>query len=268
MKNAVGIRIPKLGRIWLTRDQGDARMVAREHLMSNLKAVHYRDGKVLEKYDFGSGLTTQGLALALANEPVSAANSSALKTLAYMTSGTSNTAATAYDYQLGTQAGPVTTSITPTVGVSGDNATLQWVGTITYTTSLAIVEWGLFAGGGLYGVPSGFTNTSTDTFTGTTATPGASQSWTVNAYAGQYIVQVASGTSVIGFITSNSATALTISPGWVDQTSGGGSGSTPSSNTAMTVLPLMADHKIFSTINVVNTDAIQFTYTLTIDSGG
>jgi hypothetical protein len=32
--------------------------------------------------------------------------------------------------------------------------------------------------------------------------------------------------------------------------------------------PVMWDHKVFSAINVVNGDSIQFTYTLTISSGG
>ena len=45
-------------------------------------------------------------------------------------------------------------------------------------------------------------------------------------------------------------------------------GSTPGSTEAYTLRPVMWDHKVFSAINVVNGDSIQFTYTLTISSGG
>ena len=42
----------------------------------------------------------------------------------------------------------------------------------------------------------------------------------------------------------------------------------PGSTEAYALRPLMWDHKVFSAINVVNTDSIQFTYSLTISSGG
>lgn len=263
---ARSVKVPGLGRFIWTKDPGDALITAEEVFQTNLSAHHFDgDGKHQNSYDFGSGLTTQSLALALANTPVSTGNISPLSQLKYMTSGVGTAAATAYDYQLQTQSGAVTTGLTPTIGLSADNTTMQWVGTINYTSSLAITEWGLFAGSGTVG---SLYNTSSNTFTATTATPGTSPSWTVNTWAGQYIVQVASATSVIGLITSNTATALTINPGWANQTAGGGSGSTPASNTALNIYPLMGDHKVFSAINVVNGDSIQFTYTLTINSGG
>ena len=201
-RKAFHFKVPGLGRMYFTRDQGESMLFGGNYLVSRLGAEH-RDarGKLVKRYDFGSGLTTYGLALGLANEWVSNTNAACLKTFQYMTSGTGTTTAASQDFQLQTQSGPVTGAVTPTVGVGSGNSTgtLQWVGTIAYTTTLAITEWGLFAGGGLYGVPAGFTNTSTDTFTSATATPGTSQTWTAHAYAGEYIVQVASGTSVIGF---------------------------------------------------------------------
>lgn len=267
-RKAFHIKVPGLGRLFFTRDQGESMLFGGNYLVSRLGAVH-RDakGRVIKEYDFGSGSTTYWLSLGLANEWVSAANSSCLKNLTYMASGTSSTAVNNWDYQLNTEVSPVTSTITPTVAAVASStgiATLQWVGTCSYTSTNSIQEWGLFAGGGTVGSQY---NTSTDTFTGTTATPGTSPSWSVNTWAGQYIVLVG-GTPVVGFITSNSATALTVSPGWVNGTSAGGIGTTPSSNTAMNIYPLMSDHKEFSAINVVNGDSIQFTYTLTINAGG
>ena len=260
------IKLPfKKGRLLWTPDTGDSTMVGEMYLMSHLSAVHIKADGTRKRYDLGSGLTTQSLALALANQGVSAANANTMGLLKYMTSGTGVTAAAAQDFQLQTQNGNVTGALTPTLGLSADNSTMQWVGTISYGGSVAVTEWGLFAGGGTVGSQY---NTASDSFTGTTATPTANPSWTVNQWAGMYIVQVASATSVIGLITSNSATALTINPGWANQTAGGGAGSTPSSNTAMNIYPLMADHKVFSAINVNSGDSIQFTYTLICNSGG
>ncbi|MHB1950244.1 MAG: hypothetical protein ACYCQK_02065 [Acidiferrobacteraceae bacterium] len=261
------LNLPGIGRVMFTRDRGNGLHTARSVLHTHLQAHHFDgDGKLKGHHNLGSGLTTQGLVLALANQGVTANNlGNTLGLLKYMASGTGTTAATAYDYELQTQSGPVSTATTPTIGISADNATMQWVSTLAYTSTLAITEWGLFAGGGTVGSQY---NTSADAFTATTATPTTSPSWTAHQWAGAYICQVASATSVIGLITDNSATALTVNPGWADQTSGGGAGSTPSSNTAMNIYPLMADHKVFSAINVVNGDSITFTYSLTCQSGG
>lgn len=104
-------------------------------------------------------------------------------------SGTGTTAAAQTDTTLQTQAGPTTRATgvnTQTQSASGTGSTtpaiVQSVGTISYTTSLAITEWGLFS-----------------------------------------------------------------------QAAQGGT---------------MWDHRIFSAINVVNGDSIQFTYSLSIPGGG
>jgi hypothetical protein len=255
-------------RAQITRDRGESWLAAGQQMQSHLSARKLdKDGNVLEERDLGSGLTTQGLALALANEVSNAANVPALKNLQYMASGTGTTAATAFDIQLQTAAGPVSSIITPTVTVSALNSVLTWVGTITYAGTLAITEMGLFGGTGTIGSQYTHTNAG-DTFAATTYTPNVSPSWTVNQWAGDFIVQVASSPSVFGGIISNTATALTISPSWVNQNAGGGSGSTPAANTAVNIYPLLGDHRIFSPINVVNTNQIQFTYSLVIASGG
>jgi len=107
----------------------------------------------------------------------------------YHDSGTGSTAAAQTDTALQTQAGPATRATgvnTQTQSASGTGSTtpaiVQSVGTIAYTTTLAITEWGLFS-----------------------------------------------------------------------QAAQGGT---------------MWDHRIFSAINVVNGDSIQFTYSLSIPGGG
>ena len=60
--------------------------------------------------------------------------------------------------------------------------------------------------------------------------------------------------------------AITV-PAWYSITAGT-VGSTPGATEAFTVVPNMWDHKVFTAINVVSGDSIQFTYSLLINSGG
>jgi hypothetical protein len=70
----------------------------------------------------------------------------------------------------------------------------------------------------------------------------------------------------IGLILSNTTSILTIQA-WLVATTGV-TGSTPGATETYALRPLMWDHKVFTSIGVVNGDSIQFTYTLTINSGG
>jgi hypothetical protein len=45
-------------------------------------------------------------------------------------------------------------------------------------------------------------------------------------------------------------------------------GQAPANTETYVIRPVMWDHKVFSAVNVANGDSIQFTYTLTINSGG
>lgn len=261
--------------------QDDLAFLAQQHYLTSLRARHIRDGSVIGEYDFGWGKVNEMLAIGLAKDWVGTTNNKAapiLTQLKYMYSGTSSTTEQSYDYGLGT---PVTTasgSITPTLAVvaTSNNASLQWVGTIAYTGSNAVVEWGLFNAN----VSGSQYNTSTVTYSATTITPGSSPSWTVNTWAGYVAVSGASSGTAnqtgynAAFIESNSATALTIAQASNDGISywttsnNGGAGSTPTTNTRFDIWPFMADHKTFAAINVVSGDSIQFTYTLTVNSGG
>lgn len=252
--------------------------------IGHLCAKHIRAGRVIDERDFGFGKVTEQLVVALLKDVIGTANNKAapfLTKLKYMESGTGTTAETSYDYDLQTPAGAglYSASITPTLAIvaTSNNAAITWVGTINYTASYAITEWALknaAAHGSQY-------NTSADAFTSQTITPTSSPSWTTDQWAGYVVIAGTSsgtanqsGAAYYGaFVESNSATALTIAQASGDLSywtvnNNGGPGSTPATNSRFDIWPFVADHKTFAAINVNNGDSIQFTYTLTAQSGG
>lgn len=273
---ARSVHIPGLGRVIFTRDQGAAFSTGRDYLQSHLEAVHFDgDGKIKDIRDCGSGNVQSNFVVGLAQDALGTGSNPAAPILAgnkYMLSGTTATVNT-YDFQLAASAGVLSTAITPTRtevanGTAGTDATLQYVGSIAYTSTLSIVEWGLF-NANVTGSQSTST-TNVPTATGTSSSTWGTAPSGVNAWAGWIVY--ASASSVAGFITANStnttASTITIAPGWYKLASSGGTGSTPGTNVNLQVYPLMIDHKSFGTISVVNGDSIQFTYTLQIVSGG
>ena len=253
-----------------TADRGEGR--AQQYLQSRLYATHFDGhGRLKNHLDLGSGNVQENFVMGLALDQLGAATNLAAPLISkigkYMYSGTGTTANT-YDYELATTAGPASGAVTPTLGVSADNSTLQFVGTVNYTSTLAITEWGLFSTnsqGAAY-------STTSSTVTANTVTPTTGPGWTANEWAGYVVVDTSAATTVAGFIISNTTTALTIgefgSTGWYDLTAGGGAGTTPAGTDTLGIYPLMADHKTFAAINVASGDSIQFTYTLTFQSGG
>lgn len=162
----------------IARDRGSAMLTAGMMFDTNLVAKHIRDGKVIKRYDLGSGtVTTEGVTY-LAGD--FAANGNNVGLFLYHDSGTGTTASAIGDTDLQTPAGPTTRA---TGSQSASTNTYTTVGTIEYTSTLAITEWGLF----------------------TTASRASTIIW---------------------------------------------------------------DHKVFSAINVVSGDSIQFTYVLTCTAGG
>lgn len=164
--------------IAIARDKGQALLTAGQMFDTHLVARHIRGGRVVGEYDLGSGVVTTAGVVALASYFNNAATN--LSTFKYHDSGTGTTAAAVGDTDLQTAAGP-TTRATGSQGASTNTYTT--VGTISYTSTLAITEWGLFLD----------------------ATRGSDTMW---------------------------------------------------------------DRKVFSAINVVSGDSIQFTYVLTITAGG
>lgn len=260
------LRIPGLGRVMWSRDGGHA--VARMAFRSHLYADHLRGGRLLKKYDLGSGLVTNMGVLAMANDFAWAAPSGAavntLKLANNHASGTGTTAAAATDVTLQTSAGPNPVAGVQSLVSAANLQKIQTVATLAYTSSLAITEWGLFTAGTLSvttGTPFTATTGTTATVTGT---PYTASSGTVQ---GEQQLAVFPGTTTVwGLILSNTSSVLTI-PAWY-KVADGTAGSTPGATEAFTIKPVMWDHKVFSAINVNNGDSIQFTYTLTINSGG
>jgi hypothetical protein len=70
-----------------------------------------------------------------------------------------------------------------------------------------------------------------------------------------------------GLITSNTTSVVTV-PAWYKVSDGTAAGTTPANTDTMVTRPVLWDHKVFSAINVISGDSIQFTYVLTVVSGG
>ncbi len=267
----LGLKLPfKTGRIIWVPDKEDAVLFAHQLFATNLSVEHYREGKLIEVRDLGSGLTTNVGATALANDWNWAAPSGAavntLKLANYHAVGTGTTAAAATDIALQTLAGPTTTTaVTGTQSlVSGVNSQVyKTSATVNFTGTEAITEWGLHTSATLSattGTPFTATSATTATVTGT---PYTASSSTVQGE--QQLIVVPGTTAVYGLILSNSTSALTI-PAWYT-VAGGTAGSTPGATEAFVLKPVMTDHKVFSALNVVSGDSIVFNYSLTIASG-
>ena len=282
------IRIPLVGgRIAYLPAKEDASISARQLFGTRLYALHRDehghviDDKIAEMtpqgYDLGSGLVTNIGVLALAGDsqwPQTSIVTNLFKLLKYHASGKGVTAAAFTDINIETDS--TVGGQTPVAGTQvfthDQTATTQkWVSvaTISYTGNEAVTEWGLFndttlsrtTGSPLTSVTA---NTATTTGTALTASSTSVQGET------QHVIKFTT-TPRHGLITSNTTSVVTLSfsaaSGWMVNTTGV-IGSNPGGTEAYTLRPVMWDHKVFSAINVVNLDSIQYTYTLTISSGG
>ena len=264
------LRTP-FGRLLATRDLGEARLFGDMMFQTHLEAKVVRANGSVHYRDLGSGLVTNVGVLAMANDPAWAAPSGAsAATLAlqkYHATGTGVTAAAASDMALQTLAAPTTTTAvagTNTLVSAANSQQFKSVATINYTSTLAITEWGLHSASAL-SATTGTPFTATSATSGTvTGTPYTASSGTVQGE--QQLVVFPGTTAVWGLILSNTTSVLTI-PAWYN-VSNGNAGSTPGATEAFTIKPVLWDHKVFAAINVNNGDSIQFTYTLTINSGG
>lgn len=268
------VTIPGVGRIMFTRDRGDARTFGREQFMSHAFAQHRDgDGKLISEYDLGSGLVTNAGVDMLANDATwiaAATPFSTLSSMKYHSTGTGATVAAAADYYLQTVgthfSGSTNNYYTGSQSVTAPNIYVT-AGTMTYSGSEAVTEWGLFMANA-----ANFSATATGTPTSTTfpdsgaafTTAGNGlKGWTAEIHSGAVNTPT---TTVMGLVTANTGTSLTIANGW--WTLANASGSTPGANQAYVIYPTMWDHKVFSAINVVASDTLTITYSLTCTSGG
>lgn len=221
--------------------------------------------------DLGSGLVTNVGVLSLANDFAWAAPSGAaintLKLQNWHATGTGSNAAAATDFKLqtiSTNGGQTPIAGTQSLQSAANAQVYQTVATISYTGSEAVTEWGLLNSSvvsATTGSPFTATTATTATVTGTPYTASSS-----TLQGEQQLIVIPGTTAVWGLILSNTTSVLTI-PAWYKQ-SDGTAGSTPGSTETFVLRPVMWDHKVFSAINVNNGDSIQFTYKLTVSSGG
>lgn len=272
------LRLPfEKGRLLWTPDRGESERTSDLFFQSHLEAVHMRNGKVHERYDLGSGLVTNAGVNLLAND-FTWGNGATLKQMNNHLCGTGATTAAAADVfcQTPTGAGSLTGStngfFTGAQSYVSPNI-YKTIATFTYNTGVAVTEWALC-----------MTNAATVSKTSAGAAPTNNTfTDTGGAYttSGQglaaYTIEINSSiintptSTVMAQILSNSATVLTIqgpsaSAAWL--TLANAVASVPGSTIAYQIFPTAFDHKVFSAINVVNLDSIQFTYSLTVASGG
>lgn len=238
---------------------------------SHLFALHMRKGRVIREYDLGSGLVTNVGVLAMAYDWGWSAqlNLSTIGLSNNHASGTGATAAAATDIAL--QTNSTNGGQTPVAGaqtlVSAANLQkYQTVATISYTGSEAVTEWGLHTSGTLSSATgSPFTAATASSWTDTGSAQTASSA-TVRGL--QQTIVVPATTTVWGLNLSNTTHIGTIvTNGWY-KVADGTAGSTPGNTEVFAIKPVMWDHKVFSAINVNTGDSIQFTYKLTVTSGG
>jgi hypothetical protein len=281
MKKPVIVRIPGYGRVAIVPDRrGESLMFPGGVGFGTNLGLRHLDpkGRLIEERDLGSGLTTNIGVLALAGDsqwPQTSIVTNLFKLLKYHASGKGVTAAAFTDIKIETDS--TVGGQTPVAGTQvfthdqvGTAQKWVTVATIAYTGSEAVTEWGLFNASTLTLTPAGSPLTAV---TANTAT-GTGSVWTASA-AGvlgltQAVIQTTT-TPRYALITSNTTNVLTLSfsaaSGWMVTTTGV-IGSTPGSTETFTLRPVMWDHRVFSAVNVASGDSIQFTYTLTIASGG
>ncbi len=273
-------KIPFLGQAAFIFDRGQTEWYPGGlAFRSNLKASLFHLGKYEGTKDLGAGLVTNLGVLVLANDfaqTVTNAPHNLFRSLKYHASGTGVTGAAATDIKL--QAASGFGGQTPVAGtqvlVSAANLQkYQSVATIAYTGVEAVTEWGFFAYDFSLPANTVLTDATMSPLTGTQTATSATVTGTMTASSatvqGQImsIIENTNATRVSwGLVTANTTSVVTI-PAWY-KTADGTAGTTGVAADTFVFRPPMWDHKVFSPINVASGDSIQFTYALTISSGG
>lgn len=289
------VKVPGVGRIGFTRDEGEAGLFSSDLYSTNLGAILrapdrsirgvIQPGEILDEFDLGSGKVTNVGVTALANDSNWTAETTApintFNVMRFMDWGKGVTAAEPYNWKLQEkvenesgkkEAAAITSSLLKWFGTG--NAKLIITGTLEANLAgpTAITEWGLFSAAKTEGTALTANTSTTATELNDTAKfvePGKTASAAKARGAQQYIVAVpgAEPEAAYGLILSNTETKATI-PGWVK---GGAAetATTPTSTTAKYAFyPVMFDHRVFAAINVEKGNKIEFPYELLIQSGG
>lgn len=288
MSRSIKIPIPLLNRsihLMLSSPEDAAVHTSGLAFGTKLKADHLRytgnpkaPHRLIDRRDLGSGLVTNVGVLALANDFNWAAPSGAAKNTLKLAnrhcSGKGTTAAAATDIKLETPStlgGETAVAGTQTLVSAANLQKYQTVATISYTGTEAVTEWGLLTSSTLpataltdaTGSPFTAGSATTGTTTGTSLTTSSS---TIQGQQSS-IFERTSGTNLSwGLVLSNTTSVVTV-PAWY-LVSTGAAGQAPANTETYVIRPVMWDHKVFSAINVISGDSIQFTYLLTCSSGG
>lgn len=232
---------------------------------------HFRHHRLLGRRDLGTGAVTNVGVTALANDFAWAAPSgAAINTLAlakWCATGTGTTAAAATDVSLQTADGVASVSGTQSLVSAANSQTYKVVCTIAYAGTEAVTEFGLFTNGTLTATTGTPFTAGTATSGTVTGTPYTASTSTVQGEEQFIFVDTTKSPNIYGLVTGNTSSVVTV-PAWYKVTDGTAAGTTPANADALTIRPVMLDHKVFAAINVVSGDSIQFTYSLAINSGG
>lgn len=295
------MKIPGLGRVEIVHEKSTQGVGVYRAMSfdSKLSASVIRNGEILPAksvmgkwdrfwanvrsddlaIDLGSGLVTNVGVLALANDSlwsVTNAPNNIFRFLKYHASGTGATAAAATDIKLqtaSTQGGQTPVAGTQVLVSAANLQKYQSVATISYTGSEAVTEWGFLAYDSALPTTANLSDATGSPFTSGTATSGTvtgtpltASSTSVMGQQMSILENTGNATPSWGLVTSNSTSVVTV-PAWY-KVADGTTGANPANTNTYVIRPIMWDHKVFSAINVINGDSIQFTYSLTINSGG
>lgn len=255
------LRLGDVGRFSLYGGTADA---------GHVFAYHYRHGRLIERRDLGFGTVTNVGVMSMANDYAWAGPSGApINTLALakiMATGTGTTASAATDISLQTADSATPVTGTQTLSSAANAQAYKVVGTLNYTGTEAVTEWALLNSATL-SASTGTPWTAGTATTGTaTGTPYTASSSTVQGEQQLVFEDTTKSPAIYGLVLSNTTSAVTV-PAWYKVTDGTAAGTTPANTDTLKIVPLMLDHMVFSAINVINGDSIQFTFTLSLPSG-
>jgi hypothetical protein len=283
---AWSVRLPG-GRLILTRDKGQSKLLANQVLMSSLRLIHRGpDGRIKDVIDAGSGLVTNAGVNLMSND-FSWTNCT-LKQANYHAIGTGTTAAAASDVWLQTAQGTTDLSGTTNGYMTGTQSVIanatgtpyspiyQTVATFTCNggAGIAITEW-IVAIGNWANVTHAATATSSTSLTDTTNSPFTASMVMGTVETGvttpsnsspttQPMLQIASETSTVLTGLDNSWGSGTKT--WLSLTNQ--AVSTPGATSNYVVFPTAWDRKVFGAVTLNSGDTLATTYQLSINSGG
>lgn len=272
------IRIPGMGRVGYTNDPGEASLFANLFFDTNLRALHRdNDGRLINEYDFGSGLVTNVGVLALANDGLGTKLGKAkesfglIPNLKFHAWGSGSTAATVRDIKLETLQKPTETNAVEATNTLSAKAELGKGSPKLISTSklkaestFTATEWGIFTKKVLSATTGTPLTAKTATSGTVTATPLTASSEEALGERLNIIVPTAA-TEIWGLITASTTSVLTV-PVWVKQSTE--AEQEPTATSAYSIKPIMWDRRVYTGIPLETGNEVEWIYELALTSGG